>query len=135
MIMGLFEAYDRGGETAVVVDERGNLVEGPGFNIFAVKDRNITTPDRGMLEGVTRKTTIEMANKYGYDVVKRNLTADEARVADEVLITSTAGGIMPITKIDGLPVGSGKPGTVTQELHKGYWGLHENPDFTLKIDY
>ena len=135
MVMGLFEAYDRGGETAVVVDTRGNLIEGPGFNIFAVKDRTFTTPARGVLEGITRRTAIELATEYGYEVVQRNLPADEARTADEVFVTSTAGGIMPITKIDGRAIGSGTPGPVTQELQEGYWALHEDPQYTFKIDY
>lgn len=135
MVMGLFEAYDRGGETAVVVDMQGNLSEGPGFNIFAVKDRTITTPARGVLEGITRKTVIELATTYGCDVMQRSLSVDEARTADEVFISSTAGGIIPITKIDGRAVGSGSPGSVTQELQQGYWALHEDPHYTLKIDY
>jgi branched-chain amino acid aminotransferase len=135
MVMGLFEAYDRGGETAVVVDTRGNLIEGPGFNIFAVKGRTITTPARGVLEGITRRTAIELATEYGYEVMQRNLSADEARTADEVFVTSTAGGIMPITKIDGREISSGTPGSVTQELQDGYWTLHDDPHYTFKIDY
>jgi branched-chain amino acid aminotransferase len=129
------EAYDRGGETAVLVDTQGNLIEGPGFNIFAAKGRTITTPARGVLEGITRRTTIELATKYGYEVLQRNLPAAEARAAEEVFITSTAGGIMPITKIDGGTISSGIPGPVTQELQDRYWTLHEDPHFTYKIDY
>ncbi|MGD8948879.1 MAG: aminotransferase class IV [Desulfobacterales bacterium] len=135
MLMGLFEAYDRGGETAVVVDSQGNLIEGPGFNVFAVKDRVITTPGRGVLEGITRRTAIELATKSGYKVMQGNLPADEARNADEVFATSTAGGILPITKIDDRTIGSGTPGPVTLELQEGYWVLHENPQYTIKIDY
>jgi branched-chain amino acid aminotransferase len=135
MLMGLFEAYDRGGETAVVVDSQGNLIEGPGFNVFAVKDRVITTPGRGVLEGITRRTAIELATKSGYKVMQCNLPADEARNADEVFATSTAGGILPITKIDDRTIGSGTPGPVTLELQQGYWVLHENPQYTIKIDY
>jgi branched-chain amino acid aminotransferase len=135
LVMGLFEAYDRGGETAAVVDTRGNLIEGPGFNIFAVKGRTITTPARGVLQGITRKTAIELATKYGYKVMQRNLSADEARAAEEVFITSTAGGIMPITKIDGRPIGLGTPGPLTQTLQDGYWTLHEDPNYSFKIEY
>jgi branched-chain amino acid aminotransferase len=135
MVMGLFEAYDRGGETAVVVDMDGNLIEGPGFNIFAVKNRTITTPARGVLQGITRRTAIEIAIDHGYEVIQHNLAADDARTADEVFVTSTAGGIMPITKIDGRAISSGIPGPVTQELQEGYWRLHEDPHYTFKIDY
>ena len=135
MVMALFEAYDRGGETAVVVDAQGNFIEGPGFNVFAVKDRTITTPGCGVLEGITRRTAIELATKSGYKVVQCNLPADEARTADEVFATSTAGGILPITKIDGRSIGSGTPGPVTLELQEAYWALHKNPQYTTKIDY
>ncbi len=135
MVMGLFEAYDRGGETAAVVDTQGNLVEGPGFNIFAVKGRTITTPACGVLEGVTRRAAMELAAAYGYEIVRCSLPAEEARTADEVFITSTAGGIMPITKIDGHKIGSGTPGPATQELQEGYWKLHEDPLYTFKINY
>ena len=135
MVMGLFEAYDRGGETVVVVDMEGNLIEGPGFNIFAVKNRTITTPARGVLQGITRRTAIEIAKDHGYEVIQHILAADDARTADEVFVTSTAGGIMPITKIDGRTISSGMPGPVTQELQEGYWRLHEDPHYTFKIDY
>jgi branched-chain amino acid aminotransferase len=135
MVMGLFEAYGRGGETAIVVDTYGNLVEGPGFNIFAVKGNILTTPAQGVLEGITRKTAIELATACGYEVVQRNLPADEALAANEVFITSTAGGIIPITKIDGQAIGSGAPGQITQKLQNRYWEVHEDPRYTLKIDY
>ncbi len=62
---GLFDAYDRGGETAILVDAEDNVVEGPGFNVFAVRDGAISTPERGVLEGVTRKTVIELAASHG----------------------------------------------------------------------
>jgi branched-chain amino acid aminotransferase len=135
MVMGLFEAYDRGGETVVVVDAYGNLVEGPGFNIFAVNGHRLTTPHQGVLEGMTRRTTIELAPECGYEVAKRNLSADEALAADEVFITTTAGGLIPITKIDGQAIGAGAPGPVTRRLQKRYWEVHEDPRYTLQIDY
>jgi len=135
MVMSLFEAYDRGGETAVVVDAQGNLVEGPGFNIFAVNGNTITTPARGVLEGITRRTVIELATGYGYKVIQDHLSADKARSADEMFVTSTAGGVMPITKIDGHEISSGTPGPVTHELQEGYWMVHEDPRYALKINY
>jgi branched-subunit amino acid aminotransferase/4-amino-4-deoxychorismate lyase len=135
MVMGLFEAYDRGGETTVVVDDQGNLVEGPGFNIFAVNGNTITTPARGVLEGITRRTVIALARTHGYEVRLQALSADQARSADEMFVTSTAGGVIPITKIDGRKIGSGTPGSVTQALKNGYWEAHQDPRYTLKIEY
>lgn len=66
LVMGQLEAYDHGAETAVVIDAHGNIKEGPGSNIFAVNDSVLATPADGVLEGVTRKTTIELATRPGY---------------------------------------------------------------------
>jgi branched-chain amino acid aminotransferase len=135
MVMGLFEAYERGGETVIVVDANNNLVEGPGFNIFTVSGSTLTTPGRGVLEGMTRRTTIEIAPECGCEVELRNLPAEEALAADEVFITTTAGGLIPITKIDGQAIGAGTPGPVTQKLQNRYWEVHDDPQYTLEIDY
>ena len=63
------------------------------------------------------------------------LPAEEALAADEVFITTTAGGLIPITKIDGQAIGAGVPGPVTRKLQKRYWETHDDPRYTLKIDY
>src|SRR5918995_5236848 len=65
LVAGLYEAYDRGGGAAILTDSEDNVVEGPGFNVFAVKDGNISTPFRGVLEGITRRTVIELASGHG----------------------------------------------------------------------
>lgn len=135
MVNALFEAYDRGGETAVTVDTDGNVVEGPGFNVFAVRDGALATPAAGILEGITRRTVIELARKAGHTVHERALPADEARGADEVFVTSTAGGVMPVTRIDGGLVGDGVPGPVTRALSGLYWALHDDPRYGRAIDY
>ncbi len=135
LVMGLFEAYDRGGETTAVVDSQGNILEGPGFNIFIVKDAIITTPESGMLEGITRKTALELAVQFGYRAVQGKLSAKCLRSADEVFATSTAGGIMPITKIDDQMIGDGTMGSITKILQDAYWSLHSNPGYSYPIDY
>jgi branched-chain amino acid aminotransferase len=133
--VGLYEAYERGGETVILVDGDENVVEGPGFNVFAVKDGGVFTPSRGVLEGITRKTVIELAAELGIPLVLRPVPADEVRMADEVFITSTAGGIIPITTVDGRPVGNGEPGPVTWRLREAYWDLHRDPRFALPVRY
>jgi len=135
VVMGLFEAYDRGGETAVTVDADDHLVEGPGFNVFAVFGSRLVTPASGVLEGITRRTVIEIARGQGRDVIETHLPASEARDADELFVTSTAGGVMPVTRIDGRPVGNGRPGPVTQAIRDAYWALHEDPRYALAVDY
>ncbi len=132
---GLMEAFERGGETGVLVDGDGNLVEGPGFNIFAVFDRTVVSPRRGALEGITRRTVIELAREAGLRVDLCPLPAVSARAANEVFITSTAGGIMPVTRIDDQPVGAGQPGPVFQQLSEAYWGAHADPRFATPVDY
>ncbi|MFL5991117.1 MAG: aminotransferase class IV [Rubrobacteraceae bacterium] len=135
LVAGLYEAYDRGGETVVLTDSKDNVVEGPGFNVFVVKDGNISTPSRGVLEGITRRTVIELASERGMPLEARAVPAAAVRAADEVFITSTAGGIMPVTKVDGTPVGDGAPGTFTLRLRDAYWELHRDPRFVTPVRY
>ncbi len=133
--LGLYEAYERGGETVILVDRADNVVEGPGFNVFTVKDARVATPSRGVLEGITRKTAIELAAGRGLPLETREIQAEEVRRADEVFLTSTAGGIIPVTKVDGVSVGDGAPGPVTLRLREAYWQLHEDPRFATPIQY
>lgn len=135
MVMALFEAYERSGETAVTVDVAGNLVEGPGFNVFAVRNGALYTPAAGILEGITRHTIIELAGEAQYPVHEQELHAAEARSADELFLTSTAGGVMPVTRIDDETVGDGTPGPITRDLRDRYWALHEDPRRVRVIDY
>jgi branched-chain amino acid aminotransferase len=135
LVAGLYEAYDRGGETVILTDSVDNVVEGPGFNVFAVKKGKISTPSRGVLEGITRRTVVELASGHGIPLEARDVPAGEVREADEVFVTSTAGGIMPVTKVDGEPVGDGAPGPVTLRLRDAYWELHRDPRFVTPVRY
>ncbi len=132
---GLFDAYDRGGETAILVDADDNVVEGPGFNVFAVRAGELATPSRGVLEGITRRTVIELAAEYGIPLEQRAVPAEEVRRAEEVFVTSTAGGIMPVTEVDGERVGDGAPGPITLRLREAYWELHGDPRYTTPVRY
>ena len=132
---GLLEAYERGGETVILVDAEDNVVEGPGFNVFAVEHGSISTPDRGVLEGITRKTIIELAAEHGMQPEARPIPAGELGQADEVFLSSTAGGVIPVTTVDGEAVGNGEPGPVTRQLRDAYWNLHEDPRFSLPVHY
>ncbi len=132
---GLLEAYDRGGETVILVDAEDNIVEGPGFNVFAVKNDAISTPDRGVLEGITRKTIIELAAERGIQLQARPVPAGELRRADEVFLSSTAGGVIPVTTVEGRAVGTGEPGPVTLRLREAYWDLHDDPRFSMPVSY
>lgn len=135
LVAGMYEAYDRGGENVVLTDLAGNVTEGPGFNVFAVRGGRLATPDRGVLEGITRATTIELCGELQIPVDVVAVTADDLRRADEVFLTSTAGGIMPITRIDGDKVGDGMPGPLTERLTELYWMKHSDPAWTTPVDY
>ncbi|WP_412048783.1 aminotransferase class IV [Hoeflea sp. Naph1] len=135
LVMGLYLAYDRGAETAILVDNNGNIAEGPGFNVFTVKDGAISTPDHGVLMGITRQTVIEICAAMKISCVKRAISPDELRTADEVFITSTAGGVMPVTKIDETPIGSGLVGSLTTQITKSYWQMHEQGESRTAIRY
>ena len=133
LTMGIFDAYDRGALVSVLVDGNGNPTEGAGFNIFAVKGRALVTPDRGVFEGMTRRTVLELAGSLGLDVQCRPLARAELDDADEIFITSTAGGVMPVTELDNQPVGDGRPGARTRALSDAYWALHSNDDYTHAV--
>ena len=134
LVAGMFEAYDRGAENVVLVDLAGNLTEGPGFNLFVVKDGAVATPARGVLEGITRQTALDLCAELGVAASARPVDTDAVRAADEIFITSTAGGIMPVTRVDDAPVGDGKPGPVTGRLLDLYWQKHTDPAWTTPVD-
>lgn len=135
MTMGLLEAYDAGCDIDVLSDDRGNVTEGPGFNIFAVRQGRLVTPAEGVFDGMTRRTVLELCRETNLLAEERTLPADELRAADEVFITSTAGGIMPITRIGGVPVGDGQPGPVTLRLKRIFWDRKSGGWLGEKIQY
>jgi branched-chain amino acid aminotransferase len=132
---GLFEAYERGAVTAVLPDADGNITEGPGFNVFALVDGTFVSPASGVLEGITRRTVLELAAGLGIPARLGTLAADELRNADEVFLTSTAGGVMPVATVDGRAVGPGEPGPLTMQLHHAYWAAHSDPRYVVPVPY
>ena len=127
LVQSMFDAYDRGRDTSCVVDAAGNVTEGPGFNVFAVKDGVVSTAARGVLEGVSRRTVLELCEALAIPLSVGALAADALAAADEVFLSSTGGGVLPIAKVDGKPVGRAFPGPVTQRLYDAYWALHDDP--------
>jgi branched-chain amino acid aminotransferase len=139
-VMGLFEAYERGGESVVLTDGRGHVTEGPGFNVFAVfgagTRARIATPAAGVLEGISRRTVIELAAAAGRPVEQRPLHVDELRRADEVFLSSTGGGVIPVSHVDGVAVGgrrAGDFGPVSAQLQAAYWALHEDARYVEAV--
>lgn len=135
LVKGLYAAYDRGAETALLLDTNGNIAEGPGFNIFAVKDSAIATPDYGVLMGITRQTVFDLCGALGIRCEKRDISPGALKSADEVFVTSTAGGLMPVTRIDDTAIGAGSVGPLTRQLTEQYWKLHEEDQHRITVPY
>ena len=135
LTMGLLGALDAGADTVLLVDGQGNVVEGPGFNVFCVSGGALVTPDQGMLEGISRRTVIEIAQSLGLEVQLRTLPADELRGAQEVLLSTSGGGVLPVTRVDQQVIADGKPGPITRQLVQTYWAWHANPAYSRVIDY
>jgi branched-chain amino acid aminotransferase len=129
---GQFEAIDRGADTCILLDLEGRVTEGPGFNVFMVTDGVVASPDRGALEGITRMSVYELCGDMGLKSEIRPITADEMRNADEVFLATTAGGIMPASRIDGRIMGNDRPGPISARLREAFWkrrseGWHATP--------
>ena len=133
LAMSLFEAGDSGADWSILTDGRGFLTEAPGCNIFLVKNGAVSTPETGVLEGITRETAMELCSELGLSVRCAALEATDLSIADEAFLTSSAGGIIPVATVDGFPLsGCNGPGPVSRKLHNLYWkkrwaGWHGEP--------
>jgi branched-chain amino acid aminotransferase len=135
LVKGLFDAYDAGAETALVLDLDGNVAEGPGFNVFAVSGGRLFTPDKGVLPGITRQTVFDLAPLLQLTVEAAPMSPKFLMAADEVFITSTAGGVMPVTTIDNEAIGTGSVGLITKSLMDLYWQKHNDPAWSEAVAY
>jgi branched-subunit amino acid aminotransferase/4-amino-4-deoxychorismate lyase len=131
----ILEARDRGAMYPILTDGDANLTEGSGFNVVLVKDGTLHTPRRGVLEGVTRSTVLGVADALGIPWVMDDVPVSLAYECDELMLVTTAGGVMPITTLDHEPVGDGTVGPVTKAIWKGYWDAHTDPALSFPIAY
>jgi branched-chain amino acid aminotransferase len=135
MDLALLEAYEHGAQLVVLRDLGGGLTEGPGFNVFAHVDGRWLTPGAGTLRGITRRCAIELIREDGGRVDEGRVSADDLRRADEVLVTSTAGGVIAVTAVDGALVGTGAPGPGATALRERYWARHTDPAWSTAVRY
>ena len=131
----MLEAQDRAADYPFLTDGDANLTEGSGFNICLIKDGVIYTPDRGVLKGVTRRSVIDVAKKNGIEIRVEVVPVELIYQADEIFMCTTAGGVMPITSLDGQAVKDGKIGPITQKIWDGYWKMHFEPAYTIRVNY
>ena len=132
---GIFEAKDKNYETVILLDYDGNVTEGPGFNVFAVKDKVLITPDKGVLAGVSRKTVLEMAEHLGINTSVRSLSVEELLEADEVFLSSSGGGVIPIIRVNETIFGNGASGPISVQLNETYWKWTTLEKYRDPIDY
>jgi branched-chain amino acid aminotransferase len=115
-ILAKTESQNAGYEEALLLDERGFVCEGSGENIFLVRDGQIVTPPHvaAILDGINRKSVIQIARDLGYTVVERDIARSELYLAEEVFLTGTAAELVPVREVDDHPLG--EPGEITRVI-------------------
>lgn len=124
-ILAKIEANNSGCEEAIMLNAEGYVAECTGDNLFLVKGRQLLTPplSAGALYGITRGTVMDLARETGLTVLEPNLTRYDVFNADECFLTGTGAEVVPVVKVDGRVIGSGKPGPVTRDLVRAYHAL------------
>jgi branched-chain amino acid aminotransferase len=115
-VLAKIESVKAGYEEGILLDDNGNVCEGTGENIFVIKDGVIHTPGQAasILDGINRKSCIQIARDLGYEVVERDIARAELALADEVFLTGTAAELTPMREIDDIEIGP--PGPVTRAI-------------------
>ncbi len=121
-VLAKIESMKAGYEEAILLDDHGHVCEGSGENLYAVIDGVIITPPQtaSILDGITRKSVLQIASDLGHDVVERDLARAELYLADEVFCSGTAAEIVPIREIDDHAIGTGEPGPVTRGIQAAF---------------
>lgn len=136
-ILAKLEALDTGYDEAILLDYRGLVSEGPGENLFVIKNGVIyTTPEHAsILEGITRDSVIQIAEDLGHEVVITDMTRGTLYIADEAFFTGTAAEITPIREIDGRVIG--KPGKITKAIQDKFFRITKGkePKYEAWLDF
>jgi branched-chain amino acid aminotransferase len=120
LILAKIEAIKGGFDEALLPDEDGLVCEGPGYNLFAVSNNVVFTPDKSILKGITRDTILELCHELGIPFQLRGLASYDLYTADEIFLTSTAAGLVPVTRVDARTIGNGAPGPIFHRLGTAY---------------
>jgi branched-chain amino acid aminotransferase len=130
-ILAKIESHKSGYEEAILLDDRGFVCEGTGENLFVVRDGQILTPPQtaSILDGINRKSAIQIARDLGYEVVERDIARAELYLCDELYCTGTAAELTPIREVDDHQVGDGRVGPITRAVQKAFEdALHGRSD-------
>lgn len=119
------DARAKGFDSPILLNARGSVSEGPGQNVFLVRDGVLITPRTtdGILEGVTRATVLQLAGELGIPVQEREVDPTELYIADELFFAGTAWEVQPVVEIDGYQVGDGAIGPLTRRVQSAYFAL------------
>lgn len=117
-VAAMGEVQSAGYDEAILLTMNGYLAEGPGENLFVVRNNRIITPglESDILFGITRFSLIQVAKDMGFDIEERQIHRDELHTCDEAFFCGTAAEVTPIVEVDGIPVGNGKPGEITGRI-------------------
>ncbi len=123
-ILANVEATEHGYDEALLLDVDGFVAEGPGENLFVVKNGQIFEPEiASALIGITRATIHTLAKELGYTVVSKRLTRDDIYIADEAFFTGTAAEVTPIRELDGRTIGAGRRGPITEKIQRLFFDV------------
>lgn len=124
-ILAKIEVHNAGAHEGIMLNVQGFVAEATGENIFIYREGRLLTPPvwAGALPGITRGVVKELAEKEGIPVAEEIFTPYELYTADECFLTGTAAEIVPVVKVDGRPIGEGKPGPVTKLLTRAFHEL------------
>lgn len=120
------EVMENGFDEAILLNQNGHVCEGPGENVFIVRDGKLITPPTSddILEGITRAIVIELAKEeLGLEVIERSISRTELYRADEVFFSGTAMEVSPVVSVDRRPVADGKPGPIYKKIKDLFFGL------------
>ncbi len=119
-VLAKIEASKAGYQESILLDHHGFVCEGSGENIFIVSDGKLVTPPHtaGILDGINRKSIMQIATDMGLEIVERNLARAELYLADEVFMCGTAAELAPVREIDDHQIGDSGPGPMTRELQR-----------------
>ena len=117
-VMAKIEALQAGAEEGLMLNDLGLVAECTGDNLFVIRDGRMSTPPltAGALDGITRGVVFEIAAELGIPLVERDLSRHDIYTADECFLTGTAAEVIAATKLDQRPIGTGKPGPLTQKV-------------------
>jgi branched-chain amino acid aminotransferase len=121
-VLAKVESVKAGYEEAILLDDQGHVCEGTGENVYIVREGEIATPGQhnSILDGITRRSLIQIARDLGYTVVERSVARAEMYLADEMFMSGTAAELVPVREVDDHVIGTGKPGEITRVLQAAF---------------